>query len=125
MPTQDEIIKLSKGEAMQQVKKFFKGNKKFIEQVEILIASTDRFVGVEEDSFQMDKNNFRWDKFFKVRICFEYWNEGCKKFMIGYKVFYYRKGNEKYKSHNQTAEIHDYQVSIISDGEISSYDWNA
>lgn len=94
---------MSKEEAIQEVKRMFKGNKKFISYCEVVIASTSDFVGITNCTIEI--NNWNWEKFLSLNI----------KTNLGWKHVTYRKGNKKYSPENlrtnegnATSELNEY-----------------
>jgi hypothetical protein len=119
----EETQVMSKEEAINEVKKVFKGNKKFISFCEVMIASTPDFLGINDYEIQI--NNWNWEKFLRLSI----------QTKTGFKMFFYRKGNKKYapenvriEGGNKTSEIHDYTITTYLSGsseEPETYKWQA
>lgn len=117
---QEETIKMTKQEAIDEVKKIFKGNKNFISYCEVMIASTNGFIGIS--SYDIQKNNYNWEKLLRLTIDTEQ----------GFKVIFYRKGNKRYSPEksrstggNKTSNIHDYIITTYVNGETENYQWDA
>jgi hypothetical protein len=106
----EELRVMSKQEAIDEVKKVFKGNKKFISFCEVMIASTDNFVGISRTT--VETNNYRWEKFLTLSIDFTYCKQGHKNELPGFKTIHYRKGSKR------NPEFHDFIISTYT-GEIS------
>ncbi|RRJ54852.1 hypothetical protein EHV15_35350 [Paenibacillus oralis] len=102
----EEIESMTKEEAINELNKFFKGNKKFLEFASLMIKSTHGFLKINFMNKQIDTWN--WEKLLGISISTK----------IGFKQLYYRKGNEKYKKTdarldgNETHEIDGYRLTI-------------
>lgn len=101
----EEIESMTKEETISEIKKFFKGNKKFIEQSLVLVYSSHDFVKLNAITFITDSWN--WEKFMSISIDTK----------SGFKNLYYRKGNKKYtpsddRKGNTTHDIDEYGVTI-------------
>lgn len=102
---------MTKEEAVNEIKRFFKGNKKFIDQVVLLIYSTHNFEKI--NSLRTIEDDWNWEKFLMVSIDTK----------NGSKHFYYRKGNKKFAPNdrykgNDTHEIEEYGINVhYSDGK--------
>lgn len=104
-----EVESMTKDEAITEIKKFFKGNKKFIEHALVLIYSTHGFVKL--NSIKISTDNWNWEKFLSITIDSK----------LGFKQLYYRKGNKKYASPkiiegNKTHDIDEYVLTIYYTG---------
>lgn len=119
----EETKVMSKEEAIKEVKKLFKGNKKFISFCEVMIASTPDFLNIDSHDIQQD--NWNWEKLLHITINTK----------SGFKQLTYRKGNKRYSPENSltdrsniTSEIHDYSLRTYLSGigaEVETYTWNA
>ncbi|WP_103110981.1 hypothetical protein [Brevibacillus reuszeri] len=102
----EEIDSMTKEDAVIASKKFFKGNKKFLDYAIMLIYSTHGFIKVSSMTRNID--TFNWEKLLSISIDTE----------KGFKQFYYRKGNKKYRKTdnrpdgNETHEIEGYRLII-------------
>lgn len=106
----EQIELMSKEEAVREIEKFFKGNKKFIEQASIIIYSSHNFQKIS--SMKIIRDNWNWEKLLQLTLDTEF----------GFKHFCYRKGNKKYgyrpeneeneRRYNQTSEIEDFILTI-------------
>lgn len=104
-----EVESMTKEEAVNEVKAFFKGNKKFIEQAIFLIYSTHHFEKIE--SLEIAKDDWNWEKYLSISI---YSN-------TGFKSFCYRKGNKKYaptveREGNKTSDIDGFKLTVFYSG---------
>ncbi|CAM4108414.1 hypothetical protein [Mesobacillus thioparans] len=114
---------MSKEEAIKEVKRVFKGNKKYISFCEVMIASSPDFLGINKHEIIL--NNWNWEKFLSLSI----------QTKSGFKMIYYRKGNKKYApanvfkgDGNKTSEIHDYSITTYLTGiseQAETYTWKA
>jgi len=98
---------MTKDEAINEVKKFFRGNKKFIEQATMLIFSTQDFEKIAK--MEINKRTWSWENFLRLDINNNY----------GYKSFCYRKGNKNNTSSdlmegNKTSDIDEYVLNIYN-----------
>lgn len=119
----EDVKVMSKEEAIKEVKKLFKGNKKFISFCEVLIASTPDFLNIDSHEIQLD--NWNWEKYLHITINTK----------SGFKQLSYRKGNKKYSPENsltgksnKTSEIHDYSIRTYLTGiseDAEKYTWKA
>lgn len=96
---------MTREEAINEIEDFFKGNKKFIEQVILLIYSTHHFEKIS--TMKIIKNNWNWEKLLSITINTQ----------TGIKEFYYRKGNKKYapnaqREGNNTYDIDEFNINI-------------
>lgn len=101
----EEIEIMTKDNSINEVKKFFKGNKKFIEQAILLIYSTHHFEKINK--LQLINDNWNWEKLFSISIDTQ----------TGFKQFCYRKGNKKYapsaeREGNKTYDIDEFRLTI-------------
>lgn len=104
-----EIETMTKNEAINEVKLFFKGNKKFIEQAMMLIFSAQDFEKIRKMEF--NKDNWNWEKFLSLQIDTK----------SSIKTLCYRKGNKKYapteKSRgNETSHLDEYVFYMAFNG---------
>ncbi|MBB6452017.1 hypothetical protein HNQ94_000438 [Salirhabdus euzebyi] len=112
----DEVEVMSKGEAISEIREFFKGNKKFLDQATLFILSSHHFQKIS--SMVIHKDNWNWEKFLQI----------CIDTDLGFKHFYYRKGNKKYapsenRNGNNTHDIHEYGITVyyLKGGSIEEY----
>lgn len=101
----EEVEMMAKEDAINEIKEFFKGNKKFIEQAILLIYSTHHFEKINK--LQFIKDNWNWEKLLSISIDTK----------TGFKQFYYRKGNKKYapndeRDGNKTYDIDEFSLTI-------------
>lgn len=115
-----EVELMTKEEAISEVKAFFKGNKKFIEQAILLIYSTHYFEKL--GNLEITKDDWNWEKYLSITIYSE----------AGFKHFCYRKGNKKYASTinsvlegNKTADIDGFKLSVYhsKNKELEEFDF--
>ncbi|MFD2681190.1 hypothetical protein [Bacillus seohaeanensis] len=108
-----------KNQALIEVKKYFKGNKRFINYCEIILAST--FIGDEPISISLKKDgdNWNWEKILGFTLSYK----------EGFKMIHYRRGNKKYSKDsvaphlegNTTSDIHEFSITNYVDGKSESY----
>lgn len=94
-----------KESTIDEIKKIFKGNIKFINYAKVLIYSTENFI--QFSSFKYLDDTWDWEKLLIINI----------RTTNGFKMLIYRKGNEKYKPSwnkkgNDTWDVNEYKVFI-------------
>ncbi|MFE7152559.1 hypothetical protein, partial [Heyndrickxia sporothermodurans] len=60
----EETKMMSKEDAVNEIKDFFKGNKKFIEQATLMIYSTHHFEKLNR--MQLIKDSWNWEKLLNI-----------------------------------------------------------
>lgn len=130
MTVKDEVMVMTKQEAIAEVKKIFRGNKRFISYCKVMIASTDNFVGIESTDIQ--KENWNWEKILRLTIQFGFHDEDGTYRNYGFKTINYRKGNKKYApgklpsgKHNSTSDIHEFNYYTIKVNKTEEFRWDA
>ncbi|UII56682.1 hypothetical protein LS684_04245 [Cytobacillus spongiae] len=105
----EDSVSMTKEDAIEAIKKFFKGNKKFIDLASSIILSTHHFNKLNSMDFQTE--NWNWEKFMKISIDTE----------IGFKHFCYRKGNKKYAPGNVRADLEGNNTHEIDEFNLVIY----
>lgn len=100
---------MTKEEAIEHIEKHFKGNKKFIDQTKVFVYSTHGFIKINSMNLQTD--NWNWEKFMSITVDTE----------LGFKNFYYRKGNKKYSPENVSSDLKGNKTHDINEFAISVY----
>jgi hypothetical protein len=119
MDNELELNEITKDEAITEIKKYFKGNRKFINYCEIILATT--FTDGEPISITLKKDgdNWNWEKILGFTLSYK----------EGFKMIHFRKGNMKYAPDNvaaylegnTTSDIHEYSITNYVSGESESY----
>jgi hypothetical protein len=114
-----ELNEITKDQALIEVKEYFKGNKKFINYCELILATT--FIDDEPISITLKKdgNNWNWKKILGFTLSYK----------EGFKMLHFRKGNEKYSPSNvaahlegnKTSDIHEFSITNYVNGESEDY----
>lgn len=105
----EDIVSMTKEEAIKEVKRFFKGNKKLIGLASSIILSTHHFTKLNSMNFCTD--NWNWEKFMRISIDTE----------IGFKQFGYRKGNKKYAPDKVKSDLEGNKTHNIDEFYLSIY----
>ncbi len=105
-----DVDLMTKEDAIKEVKRFFKGNKKFIDMAVSIILSTHHFEKL--DSLELMSNNWNWEKFMKITLDTK----------TGFKQFYYRKGNPKYAPGNVAPHLEGNKTFDIDGFRIVIYE---
>lgn len=102
----EDVESMSKEEAIAEIKKHFKGNRRFIDQATLLIYSSHDFIKL--NSFTFEVNSWNWQKYMLVSFSTK----------SGFKMLFSRKGNKRYARSsdrvrgNVTSDIDESKVVI-------------